>query len=47
MDERVFFYDEERDLISSLSNYHEERCDITPLVEAHPDTIYFYATLVV
>lgn len=44
-EERVFFYDEKNDAVSSLTGYHEEECSIEPLVEAHPNVIYFYATL--
>lgn len=42
--EEVFFYDEENECVSSLTRYHAEECSIEPLVEAHPDVIYFYAT---
>lgn len=41
----VFFYDEETNCVSSLTKYHAENCSIEPLVEAHPDVIYFYAKL--
>lgn len=44
-DWEVFFYDEERAVVSSLSKYHAEECGIEPLVEAHPDVIYFFAKL--
>lgn len=42
----VFFYEEENECVSSLTKYHAENLDIESLVEAHPDTIYFYATLI-
>ena len=45
LDYEVFFYDEETEAVSSLSKYHAENCSIEPLVEAHPDVIYFYAKL--
>lgn len=45
--EEVFFYDEHNECVSSLTRYHAEECSIEPLVEAHPDVIYFYATLTV
>lgn len=43
--ETVFFYDEANDCISSLTKYHAEELSVEPLVEAHPEVIYFYATL--
>lgn len=47
MDEEVFFYWEEMDCVSSLTAYHaKEIADVVPLVEAHPNAIYFYATLI-
>lgn len=43
----IFFYDEEHDAVSSLSKYHAEHClPIEPLVDAHPNVIYFYAYLI-
>lgn len=41
----VFYYDEENEQVCSLSKYHAENCSVEPLVEAHPDVIYFYASL--
>lgn len=46
MEEDVFFYWESMDCVSSLTKHHAEELSIEPLVEAHPNTIYFYATLV-
>lgn len=46
MDEwEIFFYDEKNECVSSLTKYHAENCSIEPLVEAHPETIYFFAKL--
>lgn len=45
MDEEVFFYWEQTNSVASLTKFHAEELSIEPLVEAHPDTIYFYATL--
>lgn len=49
-DWEVFFYDEETDCISSLTKYHAGVSNDDPqlldnLVEAHPETIYFFARL--
>lgn len=45
MDEEVFLYEPSMDCVMSLANYHAKHCSVEPLVEAHPGTIYFYATL--
>lgn len=45
-EEGVFFYDEDLDIISSITKYHGDNLSVGPLVEAHPNVIYFYATLI-
>lgn len=45
MDEEVFLYEPGLDSVVSLTKYHAQNCSVEPLVEAHPDIIYFYATL--
>lgn len=46
MDESVFFYESFTDTVSSITPYHERHCDVGSLAEAHPEMIYFYATLI-
>lgn len=46
MDEEVFVYDPQMDAVMSLTKYHAENLSVWPLVEAHPNAIYFYATLI-
>ena len=45
MDDVVFYYDEEQKQICSLTKYHAENLSVEPLVEAHPEVIYFLAKL--
>lgn len=42
---QVFYYWERMDCVSGITRFHEEECDVGALAEAHPNTIYFYATL--
>lgn len=45
MDEEIFFYDEDRDVVCSITTYHQRFLSIEVLVEKYTNAIYFYATL--